>query len=61
MLDERESEEMDEDWNDKELTLEKYYLRSFSEEFTRQVIDFVDPAGLGSKPGRPWKAIQHRV
>ncbi|CAF4819166.1 unnamed protein product, partial [Rotaria sp. Silwood2] len=45
MLDEKESEEIDEDWKDKELALEKYNLRSFSEDFMRQVIDFVDHAG----------------
>ena len=60
VLDEKESEEMDEDWKDKELALEKYNLRSFSEEFMRQVIDFVDYAGPGSKHGRSWKAIHHR-
>ncbi|CAF4635832.1 unnamed protein product [Rotaria sp. Silwood2] len=60
MLDEKESEEIDEDWKDKELALEKYNLRSFSEEFMRQVIDFVDHAGPGSKHGRSWKAIHHR-
>ncbi|CAF4766247.1 unnamed protein product, partial [Rotaria sp. Silwood2] len=60
MLDEKESEEMDEDWKDKELASEKYNLRSFSEEFMRQVIDFVDRAGPGSKHGRSWKAIHHR-
>ncbi|CAF0910862.1 unnamed protein product [Didymodactylos carnosus] len=60
MLDEKESEEMDEDWKDKELALEKYNLRSFSQEFMRQVIDFIDHAGPGSKHGKSWKAIHHR-
>ena len=60
MLDEKENEEMDEDWKDREVALEKYHLRSFSEEFMHQVIDFVDYAGPGSKHGRSWKAIHHR-
>ena len=60
MLDEKESEEMDEDWKDKEAALEKYNLRSFSEEFMHPVIDFVDYAGPGSKHGKCWKAIHHR-
>ena len=60
MLDEKESEEMDEDWKDKEVALEKYNLRSFSEEFMYQVIDFVDYAGPGSKHAKCWKAIHHR-
>ncbi|CAF4663895.1 unnamed protein product, partial [Didymodactylos carnosus] len=55
-----EDEEMDEDWTNKELVLEKYDLKSFSEDFMRQVIDFVDQAGPGSKHGRSWKAIHHR-
>ncbi|CAF4354128.1 unnamed protein product [Didymodactylos carnosus] len=61
MLDEKESEEMDEDWKDKELALKKYNLRSFSQEFMRQVIDFIDHAGPRSKHGRSWKAIHHRL
>ncbi|CAF1547997.1 unnamed protein product [Adineta ricciae] len=60
MVNEKESEEMDEDWHDKELALEKYNLKSFSEEFMRHVIDFVDHAGPGSRHGRSWKAIHHR-
>ncbi|CAF4310958.1 unnamed protein product [Didymodactylos carnosus] len=40
-----EEEEVDEDWTNKELVLEKYNLKSFSEDFMRQVIDFVDHAG----------------
>ncbi|CAF1564383.1 unnamed protein product [Didymodactylos carnosus] len=60
MLDEKEIEEMDEDWKDKELALEKYNLRSFSEEFMRQVIGFVDHADPGNKHERSWKAIHHR-
>ena len=59
MLDEKESEEMDEDWKDKEVALEKYNLRSFSEEFMHQVIDFVDYAGPRSKHGKCWKATHH--
>ena len=57
MLDEKE---MDKDWKDREVALEKYNLRSFSEEFMHQVIDFVDYAGPASKHGRSWKAIHHR-
>ena len=53
MLDEKVSEEMDEDWKNKEAALEKYNLRSFSEEFMHQVIDFVDYAGPGSV-GKPF-------
>ncbi|CAF0985584.1 unnamed protein product [Didymodactylos carnosus] len=55
-----EEEEVDEDWTNKELVLEKYDLKSFSEDFMRQVIDFVDQAGPRSKHGRSWKAIHHR-
>ncbi|CAF1600227.1 unnamed protein product [Didymodactylos carnosus] len=47
-----EEEEVDEDWTNKEFVLEKYDLKSFSEDFMRQVIDFVDQAGPGSKHGR---------
>ena len=60
MLHEKESEEIDEDWKDKEVALEKYNLRSFSAEFMHHIIDFVDYAGLGSKHGKCWKAIHHR-
>ena len=59
VLDEKESEEMDEDWKDKEVVLEKYNLRSLSEEFMHQVIDFVDYAGPRSKHGKCWKATHH--
>ncbi|CAF4447939.1 unnamed protein product, partial [Didymodactylos carnosus] len=55
-----EEEEVDENWTNKELVLEKYDLKSFSEDFMRQVIDFVDQAGPESKHGRSWKAIHHR-
>ncbi|CAF1150183.1 unnamed protein product [Didymodactylos carnosus] len=47
-----EEEEVDEDWTNKELVLEKYDLKSFSEDFMHQVIDFVDHVGPGSKHGR---------
>ncbi|CAF1321886.1 unnamed protein product [Didymodactylos carnosus] len=55
-----EEKEVDENWTNKELVLEKYDLKSFSEDFMRQVIDSVDHPGPGSKHGRSWKAIHHR-
>ncbi|CAF1277075.1 unnamed protein product [Didymodactylos carnosus] len=54
-----EDGEVDEDRTNKELLLEKYDLKSFSEDFMRQIIDFVDHAGPGSKHGRSWKASHH--
>jgi len=57
---EKEDEEMDEDWSNKDAALEKYGLKNFSEEFMRQVIEFVDWNRPKTGRGRSWKVIHNR-
>ena len=57
---EKECEGMDEDWSDKDATLEKYGLKNFSEEFMRQVVEFADWKSPKTGLGRSWKVIHNR-
>ena len=56
---EKEGEEMDEDWSDKDAALEKYGLKNFSEEFMRQVVEFADWKIPKTERGRSWKIIHN--
>ena len=56
MVVEKEGEEMDEDWLDKDTTLGKYGLKNVSEEFMHQVVEFANwksPKLDVDAPGKP--------
>ena len=57
---EKDGEEMDEDWSDKDAALEKHGLKNFSEEFMRQVVEFADWKSPKTGRGRSWKVIHNR-
>ena len=56
MVVEKEGEEMDEDWSDKDTTLGKYGLKNVSEEFMQQLVEFYNwksPKLDVEAPGKP--------
>ncbi|CAF2585445.1 unnamed protein product [Rotaria sp. Silwood2] len=57
----KDTENRDPDWSDESLAREKFGLKEYSEDFMREVIDYVDGTNkFGGKRRRSWKSIHNR-
>ncbi|CAF4573404.1 unnamed protein product [Rotaria sp. Silwood2] len=57
----KDTENRDPDWSDERLVWEKFGLKEYSEDFMREVIDYVDGTNKsGGKRRRSWKSIHNR-